>query len=280
MKIYDCFTFFNELDLLDLRLATMYDHVDHFVIVEATTTFQNTPKPLYLYENWQRYSKYQDKIIHVVVDDMPLSADPWQNERHQRDAIMRGLTRAAPDDIAIIADVDELIRGSVLDQIRQDPKQVYGFRVPYFNFKFNYMLTGDNETYCIWATASRVAALSSPEDLRRSRWDLNQFAYNYSDENIQIFEHAGWHFTYLGNTEFVKQKIQSFAHNELNTDDFLSHISVEDSIANNRGFNIRDPRKFEPVALDSYFPEQLQLPKYQQYILESVEKSASDLLPK
>jgi len=77
MKIYDCFTFYNELDLLDLRLAELYNHVDHFVIVEATTTFQNNTNPLFLKDNWSRYSQYHDKIVHVVVDDMPMSADTW-----------------------------------------------------------------------------------------------------------------------------------------------------------------------------------------------------------
>ena len=67
MKIYDCFPFYNELDLLDLRLETLYDHVDHFVIVEATTTFQSKPKQLFLKDNWNRYAKYHDKMIHVMI---------------------------------------------------------------------------------------------------------------------------------------------------------------------------------------------------------------------
>ena len=121
MKIYDCFTFYNELDLLDLHLEELYDHVDYFVIVESTKTFQNNDKSLFLKLNWNRYIKYHDKIIHVVVDDSPGSANAWDNETFQRNAIMRGLTNAADEDIIIIGDVDEIIRAEVVDQMRANP---------------------------------------------------------------------------------------------------------------------------------------------------------------
>jgi hypothetical protein len=276
MKIYDCFTFYNELDLLDLRLAELYNHVDHFVIVEANTTFQNNPKPLFLKDNWDRYSQYHDKIIHVTVDDMPKSADTWLNERFQRDAVLRGLVNADPDDLAIISDVDEFIRPSTINHMRQSGRDIYGLRVPYFNFKFNYMLVNDPETYCVWSTASRVRYLASPEDLRRSRTTLQQMPLGYKDAGVEIVEHAGWHFTYLGDTEFIRNKIRSFAHNELNTDAVLDAIDVDRSIAQGRGFNPADPRQFVPVALDDYFPAALQ--QYSQYTISATE-SAKRYLP-
>ena len=71
MKIYDCFTFYNELDLLELRLQELYDHVDHFVIVEANRTFQNQEKPFALNSAKYRYTAWRDKIIQVQVVDMP-----------------------------------------------------------------------------------------------------------------------------------------------------------------------------------------------------------------
>ena len=95
MKIYDCFPFYNELDLLDLRLATLYDHVDHFVLVECTTTFQSQPKELYFENNKTRYAQYMDKIIHVVVDDAPGDPDAWVNDIFQRNSIMRGVLASA-----------------------------------------------------------------------------------------------------------------------------------------------------------------------------------------
>jgi len=84
MKIYDCFTFYNEFELLELRLAELYDYVDHFVIVEANTTFQNKPKDMLYYDNRQRFAQWEDKIIYYPVTDMPTGSDTWARERHQR----------------------------------------------------------------------------------------------------------------------------------------------------------------------------------------------------
>lgn len=69
--VYDCFTFFNELDLLEIRLNTLDSVVDRFVLVEANKTFSNMEKPLYFKENEGRFEKFKDKIIHIVVEDFP-----------------------------------------------------------------------------------------------------------------------------------------------------------------------------------------------------------------
>jgi hypothetical protein len=277
MKIYDCFTFYNELDLLDLRLAQLYDHVDRFVIVEATKTFQGNDKSLFLKANWNRYSKYQDKIIHVVVDDMN-NPDPWENERYQRDAIMRGLEGADPADVAIIGDVDEFIRPEAIEEMRKGTAMVYGLRMPYSNFKFNYIVVNDVETYCVWPTASRIDCLTSPEDLRRSRWTLNEFPMDYTDGVVKLIEHAGWHFTYLGDNEFIKNKIRSFAHSELNKDEILNQIDVDALMERGMGHNPANPRKFVKVKLDDYFPESLT--QYPQYCADNAEHSIWEFLPK
>jgi hypothetical protein len=277
MKIYDCFTFYNELDLLDLRLQEMYTAVDYFVIVEATTTFQNTSKPLYLKDNWERYAKYHDKIIHVIVDDMPGNSNPWDNEAFQRNAILRGLTSANPEDIAIISDVDEVIRASVVDRIRNSDSHVFGLRMPYFNFKLNYMLNDTVEKYCVWAVASKVASLGQPEELRNSRWTLNTFGYGEKLALVELVEHAGWHFTYMGDTEFIRNKIRSFSHAELNTTNVLNQIDVDAMIAKGVGFNPLDPRPFVPVALDSYMPEHIL--EYTQYTINGATNSAASYLP-
>ena len=107
MIIYDCFTFYNEFDLLELRLRELSNLVDQFVIVEATRTFQNQPKPLYFTEdiNNPRWDPYQNKLIVVQVDDMPAEADAWARERRQRNAILTGVASARPDDIVMIGEV-------------------------------------------------------------------------------------------------------------------------------------------------------------------------------
>jgi beta-1,4-mannosyl-glycoprotein beta-1,4-N-acetylglucosaminyltransferase len=94
--IYDCFTFFNELDLLELRLKTLGDIVDRFVLVESTRTFTNQPKPLNFELNKERFQAYLDRIIYVIVDDNPDGDDPWVREQFQRDAVVRGLNSVNP----------------------------------------------------------------------------------------------------------------------------------------------------------------------------------------
>ena len=108
--IYDCFTFFNELDLLEIRLNVLNDVVDRFVLVEATKTHSGKDKPLYFNDNKERYKAFQHKVIHVIVDDYPPFVTAWTYENHQRNAILRGLTQANPDDAIMISDLDEIPR--------------------------------------------------------------------------------------------------------------------------------------------------------------------------
>ena len=279
MKIYDCFPFYNELDLLDLRLAELYDHVDHFVIVEATTTFQSNPKELYLKDNWDRYAQYHDKMIHVIVDDAPGDPDAWVNDIFQRNAIMRGIVNADDEDIIIVGDADEILRPETIDHMRANPKDIMGFRTPYFNFKLNYMLVNNSESYCVWIVACKKKYLEAHDAFRGTRFALTQLPMNYEDDTIRMYEHAGWHFTYLGDDEFIRNKIKSFAHTELNNNDVLSKINVDDMIKRGVGFNPLDARPFVQVAVDDYFPKTVvdNIDKYKDRILSGPAKSARDL---
>src|ERR1022692_1647432 len=94
--IYDCFTFFDELELLELRLHELGDVVDKFVWVEATKTHSNKSKPLHYQENRVLFQAFHDQIIHVVVDDMPDSNDSWVLENFQRNASPAVSSTAAP----------------------------------------------------------------------------------------------------------------------------------------------------------------------------------------
>jgi len=253
MKIYDCFTFYNEFDLLDLRIAEMYDHVDYMVLVEANHTFQNEPKHFNFKHRMKEY-EHLDKLIYIGVEDMPLSPDPWTNERHQRDSIMLALDEAADDDLIIISDIDEILRPSTIAQLRQGTSQIYGFRLPLFNFKYNYMLV-TQDCYSVWNGAIKKGLLESPEDFRRQRHTLNTLGWQYSDSTVSIIEHAGWHFTYLGGDDFARNKIRSFAHADDNRPEVLNQIDVEESIRQGRGIKLDNgDYLFKPVKIDDYLP--------------------------
>ena len=116
MKVYDCFPFFNEFELLELRLETFYDIVDYFVIVEADKTHANKPKPFNLYKHMREYEKYFPKL-HYIMDtsDVPYKgAGDWSIENHQRNSIAKGLTDAEPDDLILISDLDEFPNPEIL----------------------------------------------------------------------------------------------------------------------------------------------------------------------
>jgi len=138
--IYDCFTFFNELDLLELRLHILNDVVDKFVLVEATKTHSNIEKELYYQNNKKRFKKYSDKIIHIVVDKFPEYIDSWTFEKYQRDCIISGLKRCEPNDVIIISDADEIPNPEKIKKYAQTP----GIKT--FKQKMFYYFLNNNDT--------------------------------------------------------------------------------------------------------------------------------------
>ena len=106
MKIYDCFSYWDEDLLLDLRLNILDKYVDYFVIVERNKTWQNNSKKLQF--NIEKFKNFKDKIIYVPVEDMPGGDNPYRRENFQRNCILRGLKNAKDEDIILISDLDEI----------------------------------------------------------------------------------------------------------------------------------------------------------------------------
>jgi hypothetical protein len=283
MKIYDCFTFYQELDLLELRLADLYEKVDHFVIVESNTTFQNTPKPFYFEENKTRYARWLDKIIHIRVDTMPQDPNPWVNERFQRNQIMQGLVGAHPDDIVIVSDVDEIPRAGAVDYMRASDQTIFAMRMPIYNFKFNYMKDVPDR-YNIWGMAARRSVFNDiePDSFRSLRFQFMEATYQFKNDGCEVIEHGGWHFGYLGTDEQLRDKAKSFSHSEVNRPDFLAQIDIAASIEQGTSWDRTSQDKYVVVELDSYFPKYLlaNQDKFKDYILGNPVTTALALLPK
>ena len=122
MKIYDCFTFYNEFELLELRLKSLWDVVDYFVIVEADRKHTNEPKPYYFWERQDEFKEFFPKIRHLPVEmtiDFKGVGD-WSIENAQRDAIIYGLEDAAPDDLILISDLDEIPAPDIFQRLRDN----------------------------------------------------------------------------------------------------------------------------------------------------------------
>lgn len=245
MMLYDCFTFFNELEILEIRLHELSDVVDRFVLVEATVTFSGQPKELFFEKNKERFAEFADRIIHVVVDDMPVDTDAWGREYHQRNCIVRGLGQCQPDDTIMISDVDEIPRESAV----RGALTVQGTRIFHQTLCYYYLnyATHDNEKM----RCTRVVSFSDLQQMGGAQ------ALRRTTDGKAILN-GGWHFSYVGGVDRIRYKIQSFAHQELNiptfTDDGHIRQAMEGSDLFDRNY------KFVPTevtSLPSYVVENL-----------------------
>jgi beta-1,4-mannosyl-glycoprotein beta-1,4-N-acetylglucosaminyltransferase len=243
MKVVDCFTFFNELDLLEYRLDTLDPFVDHFIIVESTKTFTGDKKPLHYSLNKRRFKKWHDKIIHVIVTDMPdnlpqerideLVSLPeirdihWVREHHQRRAIPRGLSKLKLDyeDIILCSDLDEIPDLTKLDDIRD---RLY--MGPVIMDQRWFIWNTDLVKNMRWVGGSAIFYSHYIQNkdifqhLRNIRWD------EYPIEFTKI--ECGWHLSWFGNPEFIKNKMFSFAHTETATSYFNRERNIVNLIKN------------------------------------------------
>jgi beta-1,4-mannosyl-glycoprotein beta-1,4-N-acetylglucosaminyltransferase len=216
-KIYDCFTFFNEMDLLEIRLNELDEVVDYFVIVESTRTFQKNSKPLYLNLDDNRINKFKNKIIHIIVDDFPnffthwRIPKVWDYEKHQRNAISRGLSNADLNDIVIISDVDEIPCSSkITDNINLDEPIVFQQR--FFYYFLNYAITKAEPESCLEFKNGLVywkGSVMFPKYLFTNAQNMRNLRNN---PNTKQINEGGWHFSYIGGIDAIISKLKSFSH--------------------------------------------------------------------
>ena len=217
-KIYDCFLFFNELELLEVRLNEMSPYVDKFVIVEACETFRGTPKAFFFGENRERFAKFADKIILVQLDEHLETDNPWIRERYQRQQVFRGLTTCHHKDIIFLSDVDEIVRGECIPKIAQmisskDMQAVICRQKMYFGYMNRYQ-TGWSGSVC---TTFQDAKKLSIKKMRRLRNMQPRLLRKTHISKICTVDNAGWHFTSMGGMERYITKIQSYSHTEADT---------------------------------------------------------------
>ena len=133
MKVYDCFTFYNEFELLELRLKSLWNIVDYFVIVEANRTFANKPKDFSFLKRQDEFEEFKSKIRYIMVnEEIPFKegTHDWSIEVYQRNAIMRGLLNAEADDLIFISDLDEIPNPNILDRLKNNTVPIILFSPP------------------------------------------------------------------------------------------------------------------------------------------------------
>ena len=208
--IVDCFTFYNEIKMLLFRLEYLWNTVDYFVIVEATTTHAGNPKSLFFNESRTLFEKYMSKIVHVGVDDMPQTTNAWVPENFQRDCIDRGIKRISlsDDDLIIISDADEIPNRDTLKGLCGN---LPGGVCALSQSMFYYTLSGRLD--CPW-TFPKVLTYKTYLESRLSPNTIR------GTDPVKTIENGGWHFSYFGSTEFIANKIKNFAHQEFNSSEY------------------------------------------------------------
>lgn len=260
MKIIDCFIFYNELDMLKFRLEYLYDAVDYFVLVEATSTYTGNSKQLIFNENKHMFSKYLDKIIHVIVDDMP-TKQPFSlrfirsglkhiplaelREHHQRTCISRGISQLnlSPNDIIIISDVDEIPDKNTLKSNLATIKNYVIYALVQDMYYYNLNIKAKSNWILPKVLNYKTYAYSNltPQQLRVKTPDV-------------LIYKGGWHFSYFGDINFISNKLKNFCHTEYNTPEFTNYENIQNRIKN--GIPITGEKtEFIPVNTNNYLPD-------------------------
>ena len=268
--ICDCFLFFNEVDLLNVRLHTLSPVVDRFVIAEATRTITGAPKELVFPKCADSLSRFSDRISYVVVDDLRSAEEvardsynlAFANENRQRNALVRGLNPAGSDeDIVLLSDLDEIPRPESVTEaaalLRTGVKSVRFLQTSY-----HFFLNFRNYTAPDWllgTIAARRGDLFRGDllsDVKVSRYvqpaenvgpTMTKFRFLSAERRLP---NAGWHFSYLGGIDAIEKKLSAFAHTEFGA---VPKERIEERVRAGRDLFGR-AGSFFGVPVDASFP--------------------------
>jgi beta-1,4-mannosyl-glycoprotein beta-1,4-N-acetylglucosaminyltransferase len=264
--IYDCFTFFNELDLLEIRLNELASVVDKFVLVEATHTFTGQSKSLHFQKNKKRFAKFNNKIIHIVATDLNRAPSAstlsyinknrygkylktWEREFYQRNSILRGLDKCRGEDLILISDVDEIPNKKIIHKL----DRIRGVVALKQRLSFHYINCVSKKPW-LAARAVKFSELKDPQEIRNT-------------EDFCVIENGGWHFAYFESAQNITKKIKSFSHQEYNSEEYTKLEKIKYNLENGL-----DPFerliKYYFIKVDNSFPN---------YIAKNIKKFSKNI---
>jgi len=297
MKIFDCFMYFDEETVLELRLNILDQYVDYFVIVESSFTHKGDKRDLKF--NSQKFKKFKDKLIYITYDEEPaeiaknqvnekddIGLKSWKyitnanyRENGQRNYILKGLDLAKDDDMILISDVDEIPNLKNLD-LSNIHEKIILFKQDMFYYKFNLKLPNLDWT---GTKGCRKKFLKSPQWLRNvkdRKYPFYRFDTFFSKTkfiDIKVILNGGWHFSNLKTASEIKHKLKSYLHHREFDINPLSEKEINSLIENKQAIydlkvdkrvnKIGDGSKLEKYPTDK-LPKFLQdnLNYYKQWI--------------
>jgi len=252
MKIFDCFMYFDEEVVLDVRLNTLDKYVDYFVIVESSFTHKGDNKNLMF--NHNKFEKFKNKIIYLVYDKQPKGIEAVNEndsedeksrkyilnavlrENGQRNFIQNGLNKAENNDIILISDVDEIPNLSEVN-FNNISEKIIMFHQDMFYYKFDLKIPN-----LLWTgtRGCRKKYLLSPQWLRNVK-DRKYFPFRidilFSEKkysSIKFINNGGWHFSYIKTAEEIEHKLKSYLHHREFDEQSLSVEEIQNIIENKK----------------------------------------------
>ena len=298
MKIFDCFMFYDEEMLLDIRLNTLDKFIDKFIIVESMFTHSGKKRELIF--DIKKFQKFKDKIDYLVVESLPKAIEPinsydsddikeskiilnaYRREHHQRNSILNLLKSAEPNDQVIISDVDEIpnLENTNFNEIKN---KIILFNQKMFYYKFNLILENMN-----WhgSKSCKMKNLISPQWLRDVKdrkyplWRIDALFSEKKYNDVFFVQDGGWHFTNIKTPEEIDKKLRSYLHHIEYDQSNISAKEIDkmikekkpvyDLLANSSEAKFRSQKKLKTVDMNE-LPIYLQKnkEKFNEWILKN-----------
>ncbi len=264
MKIFDCFMFYDEDLVIDLRFNILNEHVNEFVIVESKFTHSGKKRELLFDIN--KYSKFKKKINYIVLENEPTDLEivydndtddkknskyimnALKRENYQRNGIKKGLTNANPDDLILISDVDEIPNLSNID-INKVNNDIILFKQNFYYYKFNLKL---EDMPWLGTKGCKYKNLKSPQWLRNIKdkkypfWRLDVLFSDKKYSNIKFIDNGGWHFSNMKTPKEIEKKMRTYLHHREYDLKPLGTKKIEEIIKSKKSiYNLRADMKNE-----------------------------------
>ena len=293
MRVFDCFMYFNEDVVLELRLNYLNKFVDQFIIVESTYNHRGQKKNLNF--DIDKFPKFKDKIKYLVLNAQPsnlekINDNDMENEKSkkyilngykrdhfQRNYISNGIDDADQDDVIIISDIDEIPNLEKLDLNKiQNDLILFNQKMCYYKFNLyqkNYSWNGSR--------ACKKKNLISPQWIRDikpkkyPKWRLDTYFSKNKYSNICFINDGGWHFSYLNTPELIEQKLKSYTHHREYDLNPIGIENIEDRIRNKMSvYNLSSDKRENQFAqgVKLEIMENNDLPSYIRHNLKKYEE--------
>lgn len=290
MKIFDCFMYFDEEQILDLRLNVLNHDVDYFVIVESIYNHKGEKRDLLF--DIKKFQKFREKIIYLIYKEIPkqielINEDDDENvksrkyimnalyrENSQRNYISEGLKNANKEDLILVSDVDEIPKLSSLDLgIIKD--EIILFKQDMFYYKYNLTLPNFKWT---GTKAIKKKKLNSPQWLRNvkdRKYPFFRIDTFFSDKkyiNIKTIKDGGWHFSNIKSPEMIEHKLKSYLHHREFDEESLSVEEINELVKKKQAIYDLKVDKKSNKAGKGLILENFDIEKLPTYIRNNLDK--------